>query len=90
MQVTYFEPSIAGIPSGHVVGRRRFASSAQFMYSSRSALGGSASPPLDARGLMRRRKITIADPQHLHVSLGRSLNAGCADVCVPGVHDANE
>ena len=28
---------------------------------------------------MRRRTITIADPQHRHVSLGRSLKGGCMD-----------
>ena len=39
---------------------------------------------------MRRRNITIADPQHLHLSLGRSLNVDCADICAPEEQDANE
>jgi hypothetical protein len=37
---------------------------------------------------MRRRTITIADPQHRHFSLGRSLNRGCVDGCIPGVQGA--
>ena len=41
---------------------------------------------------MRRRTITIAAPQQWHLSLGRSLNAGCVDGCadvgMPGVAGA--
>ena len=37
---------------------------------------------------MRRRTITIADPQHRHFSLGRSLKCGCVDGCMPGVQGA--
>ncbi len=32
---------------------------------------------------MRRRTISIAAPQQWHCSLGRSLNAGGVDVCMP-------
>ena len=47
---------------------------------------------------MRQRTITIAAPQHRHVSLGRSLKGGCVDHgcmdggcvegCMPGVPGA--
>ena len=57
------------------------------MFASRAALGGPAAPSFAAWGEMRRRTITIADPQQRHCNLGRSLKGGCADGCmlwVPG------
>ena len=53
---------------------------------SRAAPGGPAAPPLDAWGAMRRRTVPIAAPQQRHCSLGRSLNGGCADGCMPCAH----
>ncbi len=50
------------------------------------APGGPAVPAVGARGAMRRRTITIASPQQRHCSLGRALNGGCADSCMPGAH----
>ena len=58
---------------------------AQVIGSSRAAPGGPAAPSLDAWGVMRRRTITIADPQNRHCNLGRSLNGGCVDGCMPGM-----
>ena len=52
---------------------------AQLICPSRAVPGGPAAPPLNAWGAMRRRTITVADPQHRHCSLGRSLNRGCLD-----------
>ena len=51
---------------------------------SRTAPAGSAAPPFEAWGAMRRRTITISDPQQRHCSLGRSLNGGCVDGCADG------
>ena len=56
---------------------------AQVICPARGAPGGPAAASLDARGAMRRRTITMAAPQQWHVSLGRSLNAGCVDGCMP-------
>jgi hypothetical protein len=51
---------------------------------------GDAAPPVDVSGVIRLRKITIADPQHLHLSFGRALSGGGAQVCVPGAQDVGE
>ena len=89
MQVAIFGPSTATtIPLGMLLGSGASALPAQVMCASRVAPGGLAAPALGARGAIRRRTITIADPQHRHRSLGRSLNRGCVEGCMPVVHGA--
>jgi len=48
----------------------------QWMYPSRTAPGGLAGLPYDGGGAMRRRTISIAEPQQRHCNLGRSLRVG--------------
>ena len=72
--------------------------SAHLICPSRAALTGPvaawpAGSPCVASGAMRRRTITIAEPQHRHCSLGRSLKGGCTDDgcaegCMPDVQSA--
>ena len=88
MQVAIFGPSTATIPLGMLLAGGASALPAQVMCPSRAGPGGPAAPPFDAWGAIRRRTITIADPQHRHCSLGRSLKGGCVDGCMPGVHGA--
>ena len=82
MQLAIFGPSIATKPLGMLPAVAILALPAQVMCPSRAAPGGTAAPPFGAWGAMRRRTSTIADPQHRHCSLGRSLNRGCVGGCM--------
>ena len=88
MQVAIFWPSSATNPLGRLLARGDTALSAQVICPSRAAPPGPGAPPLNAWGAMRRRTITIGEPQQRHCSLGRSLNAGCVEGCMPGVQGA--
>ena len=74
-----FERGLPPHPWGMLVAGSASGLPVQWMCPSRTAPGGPAVVLWGARVAMRRRTITIADPQQWHRSFGRSLNAGGAN-----------